>query len=89
MKTTIDDSGRIQLPEDLQARLGVKPGDEVVLEERSGEWIIRPASTTTGLCWEGDVLVHQGTSAIGIGVEEVIDEMHEQRLHQLAEGTNG
>ena len=49
MKTTIVSSGRIQLPDDLQAQLGVKPGDEVVLEKRGGEWVIRSPHTEAGL----------------------------------------
>ena len=42
MKTLIDDTGRIQLPVSVQAQLGVKPGDELTLEEENGKWLIKP-----------------------------------------------
>jgi AbrB family looped-hinge helix DNA binding protein len=86
MKTTIDSLGRIQLPEDLQVRLGVKPGDEVVLEERGGEWIIRSPHSEAGLTWEGNVLVHRGTTVTGATVEELIDEIRDDRFRQLTNG---
>jgi len=86
MKTTIDSSGRIQLPNDLQAQLGVKPGDEVVLEERGGEWVIRSLHTEAGLTWEGNVLVHRGTTVTGATVEDLIDEVRDERFRQLTNG---
>src|SRR5712692_2064660 len=86
VKTTIDSTGRIQLPEDLQVQLGVKPGDEVVFEERAGEWVIKSAHVESGLGWEGKVLVHRGTTATGAKVEELIDEVREERFRQLTDG---
>jgi hypothetical protein len=85
MKTVLDDAGRIQLSQDVQARLGVRPGDEVVLEERAGEWVIRPANATAGLSWEGNVLVHRGTSRTGAAVED----LREERLCGLSEAPAG
>ena len=32
MKTTLDQTGRIELPDSVRAQLGVKAGDEVLLE---------------------------------------------------------
>ena len=63
MKTLLDDAGRIQLPDFVQAQLGVKPGDEVALEEANGIWLLKavvlssassPAKTAEGedLNWE-------------------------------------
>lgn len=86
MKTIIDSSGRIQLPQDLQTQLGVKPGDEVVLEERAGEWIIKSARAESGLGWEGKVLVHHGTTLTGATVEELIGEIRDERFRQLTDG---
>ena len=42
MKTFLDDTGRIVLPGLMQAQLGVKPGDELTLEEKNGKWFIQP-----------------------------------------------
>lgn len=47
MKTLLDDAGRIQLPDFVQAQLGVKPGDELALEEENGKWLIKAASLTS------------------------------------------
>lgn len=86
MKTTIDSSGCIKLPDDLQAQLGVKPGDEVVLEERGGEWVIRSTHAESGLAWDGNVLVHRGTTETSTTVEELIDEIRDERFRQLTNG---
>jgi len=86
VKTVVDEAGRIQLPEDVRTQLGVKPGDEVVLEERAGEWILRSANTQTGLCWEGNVLVHKGTSITSATIEDLIDDARNERFRQLTEG---
>ena len=42
MKTLLDDAGRILLPVSVQTQLGVKPGDELTLEEENGKWLIKP-----------------------------------------------
>ena len=86
MKTIVDEVGRIQLPDDVRTQLGVKPGDEVVLEERAGEWVLKSAHPQTGLAWEGKVLVHKGTSMSSPTIEELIDEEREERFHQLTTG---
>ncbi len=42
MKTSLDDVGRILLPPVVQAQLGVKPGDELALQEQDGQWFLKP-----------------------------------------------
>ena len=69
MIATIDGEGRITLGEDVQKQLGVQPGDDVVLEARGTELVIKAANGATGLCYEGGVLVHRGT-ALPIAAEE-------------------
>ena len=63
MKTTIDREGRIALGQEVQRQLGVEPGDEILLENRGSEWVIKAAKSETGLCLEGNLLVHRGVSA--------------------------
>jgi AbrB family looped-hinge helix DNA binding protein len=86
MKTIVDEAGRIHLPDDVRTQLGVKPGDEVVLEERAGEWILKSAHTQTGLSWEGNVLVHKGTSITSATIEDLIDADRDERFRHLSEG---
>ena len=52
MKTSLDDAGRIELPDFVQEQLGVKPGDELALEEEDGKWLITPPISTSGSCPE-------------------------------------
>ena len=54
---------------------------------RSREWNSKPANSRTGLCWEGNVLVHRGvcTQTGPASLASVRDE----RLDQLSEGLQG
>jgi formylmethanofuran dehydrogenase subunit D len=84
MKATIDGEGRIALGPDVQSQLGVKPGDEVVLENRGGDVIIKAAKAATGLCYEGNVLVHRGVSPVR--KDELLSTTRDERFEQLREG---
>ncbi len=46
MKTLLDEAGRIQLPVSVQTQLGVKPGDELTLEEEDGKWRIKAVGSS-------------------------------------------
>jgi AbrB family looped-hinge helix DNA binding protein len=86
MRATIDDAGRILLPEDVRLQLGVEPGDDVVLEKQGEQWVIRRPHENAGLRWEGNVLVHEGTSTTKVAIEAAIDELRSERFEQLDEG---
>lgn len=83
MKTTIDEQGRITLDPEIQLRLGVHPGDEVVLETRGEECVITPARPGTGLIREGEVLVHR---ALSVSPETGLSDDRDERFQQLTEG---
>jgi bifunctional DNA-binding transcriptional regulator/antitoxin component of YhaV-PrlF toxin-antitoxin module len=82
MKAVIDRDGRIALTREVQSQLGVKPGDEVVFETQNNGVLIKAAHAATGLCWEGNVLVHRGTSGelADSGLQQLRDERFEQLL---------
>ncbi len=84
MNTVIDSQGRIELPRDLQLQLGVRPGEEVSLESRGGECVITPARAATGLCLEGNVLVHRATPSSSPGVDLTV--VRDERFEQLVVG---
>ncbi|MDZ7615860.1 MAG: AbrB/MazE/SpoVT family DNA-binding domain-containing protein [Patescibacteria group bacterium] len=57
MKTSLDDFGRILLPQVVQMQLGVKPGDELALQEDRGQWFLQPIMSAAeihdnDLSWE-------------------------------------
>ncbi len=83
MKAIVGHEGRIALAKEAQAQLGVQSGDDVLLENRRNEWIIKATSAMTGLCYEGNVLVHRGTCILPsnpVAVER------DQRMAQLSQG---
>ncbi len=84
MKATLDEAGRIELPAIVQAQLGVKAGDEVLLENQGGQWVIRAAREPAGLCWKGRVLVHEGVSTEP--VDQALSQVREERLESLSDG---
>jgi bifunctional DNA-binding transcriptional regulator/antitoxin component of YhaV-PrlF toxin-antitoxin module len=84
MKTTLDDHGRIELPLPVQAQLGLKAGDEVLLEEHAGQWLIKAAREPLGLCWRGSVLVHEGVCSQP--VDQFLSQVRQERLQELSEG---
>lgn len=45
MKTSVDNIGRILLPQVVQDQLGVKPGDELALQEENGQWFLKPITS--------------------------------------------
>lgn len=60
MKTLLDDAGRIQLPDFVQAQLGIKPGDELALVEENGKWLIKVLGTS--VIGPGEPLSSHGAS---------------------------
>jgi bifunctional DNA-binding transcriptional regulator/antitoxin component of YhaV-PrlF toxin-antitoxin module len=49
---SLDEAGRILLPQAVQRQLGVKPGDALALQEGNGHWILKPVTPSIGLCDE-------------------------------------
>lgn len=74
MTATIDPQGRIRLDPDVQQQLGVKPGDEIAIENRNGQWVLSPVGLTT----ENGVLVHRGTSPVS--ADDLLAQLREERF---------
>lgn len=83
MKATIDRDGRITLGQDVQAQLGVQPGDDVLVENRGNEIVIKAANGKTGLGYEGNVLVHRGTC---VREGNALADDRDERMQQLTQG---
>ena len=57
VQTSIDEAGRILLPQLVQSQLGVKPGDDLALHEVNGQWFLKPITAAANphdddLNWE-------------------------------------
>jgi bifunctional DNA-binding transcriptional regulator/antitoxin component of YhaV-PrlF toxin-antitoxin module len=83
MIATIDREGRIVLDQELQKQLGVQPGDDVVVEPRGAELVIKAVNGKTGLCHEGNVLVHRGTC---VTQNDDLAADRDDRMAQLCQG---
>ncbi len=84
MHSTVDAEGRITLGPEMLNRLGLQPGDRVVVENRGGECVIRSAMPASGLCFEENVLVHRGVS--GTSSDDELADLRESRAVELADG---
>ncbi|HEV3386133.1 MAG TPA: AbrB/MazE/SpoVT family DNA-binding domain-containing protein [Gemmata sp.] len=80
MTSTVNELGRLELPPEVTAQLGLKPGDCVIVETDNGQCVLRPVRNDTGLRWEGNVLVHQG-----IGADTSVQELRDEFLNRLGE----
>ena len=85
MNTTLDSQGRIELGIGIQQQLGIRPGDEVILETTDEMCVIRPCHRSAGLMLEGNVLVHYGRVTNPADVELL--NLRDERLQQLVEGS--
>jgi hypothetical protein len=54
--------------------------------KNAGEWVLKSAHAPTGLFWEGNVLVHKGTSLANATIEDLIDEDRNEQFRRLTDG---
>lgn len=81
MKTTIDRFGRLVVPKELRERLGLRAGDEIEVDSRDQEIVLKPTAQEAPLCVEEGVLVYCGRAAGDIVA--VVKRQREQRLEDL------
>jgi AbrB family looped-hinge helix DNA binding protein len=81
MTSTVNELGRLELPPEVIAQLGLKPGDRVLVETDNNQVVLRPVRHEAGLSWEGNVLVHQG-----VGTTPSAAELQNERLNRLNGG---
>ena len=53
MKSTIDTAGRVVIPKEIRARLGLSGGEEIEIRERDGTIEIEPTPTAVALIDRG------------------------------------
>lgn len=60
MRTTIDKFGRFVIPKALRDKIGLRPGDEIEIEEQGQKIIIKKVEHESSLRFEEGVLVFTG-----------------------------
>jgi AbrB family looped-hinge helix DNA binding protein len=85
IKTTIDKAGRLVIPKSIRRTLHLHPGDEVQLESSEDQLTLTPVHAKPALRKEKGVWVfHSETSAKGVSIPELIDDVREQRNRDSA-----
>jgi AbrB family looped-hinge helix DNA binding protein len=82
VKATLDRFGRVLIPKKVRTRLGISPGDVLVVESRDDGILIKPIDDEPHLVDKEGVLVFSGTSTGDI--VRAVKEHREQRLDKLA-----
>jgi len=67
MDATLDKFGRIVLPKAVRDSLGLDAGTELVVEQRAGEIVLKPAETGPPLAVKDGILVYCGKPAGDLG----------------------
>jgi hypothetical protein len=80
MHAIVDAEGRIA----VGPAIGAEPGDEVFLERRGDEWVLRVAKLPMGLVRDGERLVHRGVNTES--AEEFLEKLRNERFDELSEG---
>ena len=82
METTLDEQGRVTIPEEVLKDLGLAPGSRLIVEERDSAIVIRSVDAASGLVEESGVLVFGGET---IGpVDDLIDRVRADRIRDVS-----
>jgi AbrB family looped-hinge helix DNA binding protein len=83
MTLRIDKSGRIVLPKDLRARLGLKAHMELEATEQPGGVLLQPLDQRPSMTKVDGLWVHCGTAVAGANWERALDEVREERIQSV------
>ena len=87
MTLRVDKSGRIILPKDLRARLGLKSGAELEAMEQPGGLLLRPLDQRPSMTRVDGLWVHCGTAEAGTNWEGALDDVREERIQSVLKGS--
>jgi AbrB family looped-hinge helix DNA binding protein len=82
METTLDEQGRVVIPEEVLRDMGLRPGSRVSVEEQGSAIVIRSIGEDSGLVEEDGVLLFAGET-IG-SVDDLIDRVREDRIREVS-----
>jgi AbrB family looped-hinge helix DNA binding protein len=84
MRTTIDEAGKILLPDAIRVALRLEPGTELEIELHDQSIVLHSPPAATYLKLEGSVLVYTGQ--LEGDLTNFIDVQREARLRDLSNG---
>jgi AbrB family looped-hinge helix DNA binding protein len=84
MTTILDDSGRIEIPENVRKALGWKAGSVVEVDASGNEVHIRIAGAEPSIARIGNLLVFTGTPEREIDIDEAIGTIREERIRHVS-----
>ena len=79
MTIKIDKLGRVVLPKPLRQRYGLRPGAELEVTERAGDFALRPADQKPSMMKIKGWWVHQGVPEPGVDLARVVEQVREER----------
>lgn len=82
MKTTIDRFGRLVVPKTIREKLGLRPGDEIEIEEQDNRIVLKNVEERYPLLVEDGVLIFSGTASGDL--LESVTRQREQRISKLS-----
>jgi len=88
MEVTLDEHGRIVLPESLREKLGLEPGEELTLEVAGDQLLLKPTSEQSLLEERDGLLVSTAEVDQELDVQSVIDEVRGERSQNIADLDN-
>lgn len=75
---TIDDTGHLEIPQDIREQLGINTPQPLNLEVRNGCIVLKPLRTELSLHRDGTALILE-TPALG-SLDTLIDDLREERI---------
>ena len=85
MDTTIDRFGRVVIPKQVRADLGLRPGTVLQIEEGEQEILLKPVKEEPSVVIKDGVLVFSGKAT-----DDILEAMRthrEARLHRMLPGS--
>lgn len=76
---TIDNLGRVMLPEEIRQTLGLNPEEQLTLEIQEGKIVLQPVSHAPRVYYEGRVLVVRSELT---GSVDTVDAFREERIQE-------
>jgi AbrB family looped-hinge helix DNA binding protein len=82
METTLDELGRVMIPQQVREDLGLAPGMALKIEERGDSIVLTPLEQVSALAYEDGILVFTGE--LQGNVDDALGQDREERLRKLA-----